>query len=82
MQSKGLLTRWNHSGNVYNIGAGASYGIRKNGEIVEGIPVVKEIPIEFDAFREFINNAEIPEGEIVFQDMYRTRHENVENAKM
>lgn len=66
---------------VYYIGAGASYGVRDNGKIVEGIPVVKEIPAEFDAFRDFIAKAEIPEGEIIFQDIYRTGHDDVESAK-
>lgn len=69
------------SKNIYYIGAGASYGIRENGIIVEGIPVVKEIPSEFDAFRRFIETAEIPDGEILFQDMYWTRHDDVENAQ-
>lgn len=66
---------------IYYLGAGASYGVREEGKIVEGIPVVKEIPTEFDAFREFIANAEIPEGEIIFQDIYRTGHDDVENAR-
>lgn len=63
------------------MGAGASYGIRKNDEIIEGIPVVKEIPSEFDAFKRFIEKAEVPEGDIVFQDMFRTGHDDVENEK-
>jgi len=66
---------------IYYIGAGASYGVRDNGKIVEGIPVVKEIPEEFNAFRAYIANAEIPTGEIVFQDIYRTGHDDVENAR-
>lgn len=66
---------------VYYIGAGASYGIRNSDKIAEGIPVVKEIPAEFDAFRDFIAKAEIPEGEIIFQDIYRTGHDDVENAR-
>ena len=66
---------------IYYIGAGASYGFRENGKIAEGIPVVKEIPSEFDAFRRFIETAEIPDGEILFQDMYRTGHDDVESAK-
>ena len=45
---------------IYYIGAGASYGIRENGVIIEGIPVVKEIPSEFAAFRKFIEDAKIP----------------------
>ena len=43
--------------------------------------MVKEIPKEFDAFKHFIESAEIPDGEIIFQDMYRTGHADVENAK-
>jgi len=66
---------------IYYLGAGASYGIRKDHEIAEGIPVVKEIPSEFDAFKSFIGKAEIPEGDIVFHDMYRTGHDDVENEK-
>lgn len=66
---------------IYYIGAGASYGIRDSGKIVEGIPVVKEIPAEFEKFREYITNAEIPTGEIIFQDLYRTEHDDVENAR-
>lgn len=66
---------------IYYIGAGASYGVRENGKIIEGIPVVKEIPSGFDAFKSFIENAEIPQGDIIFQDMYRTGHDDVENAK-
>lgn len=66
---------------IYYIGAGASYGVRNNGVIVEGIPIVKEIPEEFDAFKAFIENAEIPNEDISFHDMYRTGHDDVENAK-
>ena len=66
---------------IYYIGAGASYGARKNGLIVEGIPVVAEIPAEFDAFKRFVEDAEIPHEDISFQDLYRTGHDDVENAK-
>lgn len=66
---------------LYYIGAGASYGSRNNGAIVEGLPVVKEIPAEFDAFKEFIANAEIPHDDILFQDMYRTGHDDVDNER-
>lgn len=66
---------------IYYIGAGASYGVRENGKIVEGIPVVKEIPAEFDVFRASIAYAEIPAGEIVFQNLYRTGQDDVENAR-
>lgn len=47
---------------IYYIGVGASYGIREKGKIVEGIPVVKEIPREFDTFKQFIETAEILDG--------------------
>ena len=66
---------------IYYLGAGASYGVRKDGIIVEGIPVVAEIPAEFEAFRAFIANAEIPAGEIIFQDLYRTGHNDVDAAR-
>ena len=66
---------------IYYIGAGASYGIREKGRILEGLPVVKEIPSEFDAFKSYIENARVPEGDIIFQDIYRTRHDDVEQAK-
>lgn len=66
---------------IFYIGAGASFGIRENGIIVEGVPVVKEIPAEFDAFTDFIKKAEIPTGEIFFQGMYKTGHDDVENDR-
>jgi hypothetical protein len=67
---------------IYYLGAGASYGKRdNNGAILEGVPVVAEIPKEYEAFKDFISNAEIPTGEIVFQDKYRTDHNDVEEAK-
>lgn len=66
---------------IYYIGAGASYGEREDGKIVEGIPIVKEIPAEFDDFRAYIANAEIPEGDIIFQDLYRTGHNDVEDVR-
>lgn len=68
---------------IYYIGAGASYGIRDKdtGAIIEGIPVVAEIPAEFDAFRRFIAEAVIPEGFIEFWGMYRTGHNDVVNAQ-
>lgn len=68
---------------IYYIGAGASYGRRdkQTGRIIEGIPVVAEIPSEMDAFRNFISNAEIPESETVFQNLYRTSPSNIEVDK-
>ena len=50
-------------------------------KIVEGLPVVAEIPSEFDSFKKFIEDAEIPHEDISFQDLYRTGHDDVENAK-
>lgn len=56
---------------IYYIGAGASYGKRDaNGNVIEGIPIVSEIAKEFAAFREYIANAEIPQGDISFQNIY------------
>lgn len=57
---------------IYYIGAGASFGKRdKNGLILEGVPVVTEIPREFNTFRDFIANAQIPTtGEFSFQSIY------------
>lgn len=67
---------------IYYLGAGASFGKRdNNGAILEGVPIVSEIPKEYEAFKDFISNAVIPEGDIIFQDKYRTGHDNVEEAK-
>lgn len=68
---------------IYYIGAGASYGVRDpmTREIIEGVPVVNEIPAEFEAFKAFIEKAEIPEEDISFQDLYLTSHDEVENEK-
>jgi len=67
---------------IYYIGAGASYGKRdKNGAILEGIPVVAEIPKEFAAFRKFIEDAEIPKGEILIPGFCVTDAEKMEGYK-
>lgn len=67
---------------IYYIGAGASFGKRdENGAILEGIPVVAEIPKEFAAFRAFIANAEIPKGEILFPGFCVTKAESLERYK-
>ena len=67
---------------IYYIGAGASFGKRdENGAIIEGVPVVAEIPMEFAAFRKFIADAEIPTGYIQFQDFYQTTPEDVKREK-
>lgn len=43
--------------------------------------MVKEIPSEFDAFKNFIETVEVPEGVISFQGMYLIGQDDVENAK-
>ena len=67
---------------IYYIGAGASYGKRnENGDVVEGIPVVAEIAREVVVFREYIAKAEIPQGDVLFQDTYLADSEQVEMEK-
>lgn len=67
---------------IYYLGAGASFGKRdENGTILEGVPVVAEIPKEFAAFREFIANAEVPSGEILIPGFCFTDAEDVERYK-
>jgi len=67
---------------IYYIGAGASFGKRdENGAILEGVPVVAEIPKEFAAFRKFIADAEIPSGEILIPGFCVTDAEDVERYK-
>lgn len=68
---------------IYYLGAGASYGRREKdtNKIVEGIPVVSEIPAEMDAFRTFISDAEVPSKETVFQNRYRTSRGYIETDK-
>lgn len=67
---------------IYYLGAGASFGKRdKNGAILEGVPVVAEIPKEFAAFRKFIADAEIPSGEILIPGFCVTDAENVDRYK-
>ena len=68
---------------IYYLGAGASYGLRDNNTkaIIEGIPVVAEIPFEFDAFRNYIANAEIPKGYISIWGMYQTSQADAERSK-
>ncbi len=67
---------------IYYIGAGASFGKRdENGTILEGLPVVAEIPKEFAAFRQFISDAEIPEGEILIPGFCITGSEDIERFK-
>ena len=67
---------------IYYIGAGASFGKRdENGAIMEGVPVVAEIPKEFAAFRKFITDAEIPNGEILIPGFCVTDAETVDRYK-
>ena len=67
---------------IYYIGAGASVGKRdKNGAILEGIPVVAEIPKEFAAFRKFIEDSEIPKGEIIIPGFCISNSEDMEQYK-
>lgn len=67
---------------IYYIGAGASYGKRnKNGDVIEGIPVVAEIAREFVIFRDYIANTEIPQGDISFLDIYISDSEQVKMEK-
>lgn len=68
---------------IYYLGAGASYGRREKEtkNIIEGIPVVAEIPTEMDAFRSFISDAEVPSKETVFQNRYKTSKGYIESDK-
>lgn len=67
---------------IYYLGAGASFGKRdSSGNILEGLPVVSEIPSRFDAFRDWIAKAEIPSGGVVFLNLYRTQASDVEKEK-
>ena len=58
---------------IYYLGAGASYGKRDESKnILEGLPVVSEIPQEFDAFYDFIKTVKIPEKDyIVYWRLYK-----------
>lgn len=68
---------------IYYLGAGASYGKRDDGKkITEGIPVVAEIPEQFALFRDCIATTAIPtDGEMVFQQTYRTTASNIDSAR-
>lgn len=67
---------------IYYLGAGASYGKRdSSGNLLEGLPVVAEIPSQIDAFRDYIAKARVPDEGAVFQGLYRTRASDIENAK-
>lgn len=63
---------------IYYIGAGASCGKRnEKGEVIEGIPVVAEIAKEFADFREYIANAEIPQGNVRYLDEFEIGADSV-----
>lgn len=74
--------RNNMSKTIYYLGAGASYGKRdESGGILEGIPVVSEIPARFDLFRDSISKAVVSPGEINFWDLFRTNAHDVEQSR-
>ena len=68
---------------IYYIGAGASFGIRDiSGKILEGLPIVSEIPSQFDEFRECIYKVEIPEDEVyTFHSYINVRGRDLANEK-
>lgn len=67
---------------IYYLGAGASYGKRNEaGDIIEGMPIVDEIPKEFEAFRDYISKVAIPSTEVSFQNIYMTSPESVESTR-
>lgn len=65
---------------IYYLGAGASYSRRgEDKKIIEGVPVVSEIPEQFALFRAYIETAVIPSDcEMVFQNTYRQSASNIE----
>jgi len=67
----------------YYLGAGASYGRRdEDKKIIDGIPVVSEIPEQFALFRAYIETAVIPSDcEMVFQNTYRLPASNIESER-
>ena len=68
---------------IYYLGAGASYGKRDGDKkIIEGIPVVSEIPEQFALFRAYIETVVIPSGsEMLFQKTYRQSTSNIESER-
>lgn len=68
---------------VYYLGAGASYGARDgSGGILEGLPVVSEVPSQFDEFRDAIAKAKITEGRyIAFQSNWRVRPSDISDER-
>ena len=81
-ESKNIIYRV-MSKTIYYLGAGASFGRRDNeGKVLEGIPVVSEIPSHFDAFRDYIAKAVIPDGLITFNNYINSSSSDVEREKM
>lgn len=68
---------------IYYIGAGASYGKRDRTKgIIEGIPIVAEIPIQIAMFRDYIAKAEIPvSGYTPFQGKYQRANSDIERSR-
>ena len=68
---------------VYYIGAGASYGKRdRTKAIIEGLPVVAEIPAQFKKFRNYIAKADVPaSGYVPFQRMYQRSAADIERSR-
>lgn len=68
---------------IYYLGAGASYGRRgEDKRIIEGIPVMSEIPEQFALFRGYIETAVIPSDcEMVFQNTNRQSASNIESER-
>lgn len=58
---------------IYYLGAGASFGRRDRTKgIIEGLPIVSEIPKQFSMFRDYISKARIPEsGYFKFYELYQ-----------
>lgn len=67
---------------VYYLGAGASYGKRdESGRILEGIPVVSEIPERFAEFRKSFLKVVVPHDEINFWGLFRAKSYDVEQSR-
>lgn len=68
---------------IYYIGAGASYGKRDRTKgIIEGIPIVAEIPIQIAMFRDYIAKAEIPaSGYAPFHGKYQRANSDIERSR-
>lgn len=72
----------NMSKTIYYLGAGASCGKRdKSGRILEGIPLVSEIPERFGAFRDSISKVVVPKDKINFWNLFRISSSYVEQSK-